>query len=357
MPRLRQKLTSTIERSVMALSRCTGLDRVIRPLYGGSGAILLLHRVVPRERQSRLAANRRLEITPEYLEQVIVQLRRAGYQAISMDRLASGFERRDWPRPFICFSIDDGYADTLEYALPVFEAYQTPFIVYIATGYIDGTILPWHLVLEALVVASNPPLPTAHARRAEAIIDRSENRAALFHDLNRKILSLSPRAQYAFADTLAQESDRSLTAFRHLMLDWQGVKALARHPLVTIGAHTVNHPPLSQLATAGQVQQEMLGGKRRLEEKLGQTIEHFAYPFGTRHTIGERERRIARQCGFSTMTTTREGTIHPRHHTHRDSLPRIEIAGGNEASLKQLMLQLCGVRAMLYNRFVPVVTG
>jgi peptidoglycan/xylan/chitin deacetylase (PgdA/CDA1 family) len=157
MPAIRHRVTTTIERSVMALSLRMRLDRVIRPLYGGIGAILMLHRVLPHGEQSRLAANRRLEITPEYLERVIIQLQRHGYHAISMDRLASGFERQKWPTPFVCFSVDDGYADTLTHALPVFERYQIPFIVYVATGFIDGTILPWHLVLEALLLASDRP--------------------------------------------------------------------------------------------------------------------------------------------------------------------------------------------------------
>ncbi len=319
----------------------------------------MLHRVIPDAQRARFPSNKRLEVTPQYLRRLIEQLLVSGYEPISLDRLSQGFDDGQWPERFVCFTFDDGYQDTLDHALPIFEQYGIPFAVYIATGFIDGTTIPWHLFLESLLSDNNHILlPGDDGLKAKPIyLESMEDRLTVFGYLCQKITDMSIEKQRVFLEQLAAENHRTLAPYRELMLDWSGLKKLSAHSLVTIGAHTANHPMLSRLTSSSAVSKEMVEGKRRLEEYLNTTVEHFAYPFGTREAVGPREKKLARQCGFKTMATTREGTIHPRHCNHRESLPRIEVSGMPEDTIERLMIRLSGLHTMLYNRFNPVVTS
>jgi len=62
------------------------------------------------------------------------------------------------------------------------------------------------------------------------------------------------------------------------LLDWQQVAELARQGF-SFGAHTVNHPILTRLPVA-EAQQEIIQCKAPIEERVGQPVEFFCYPYG-----------------------------------------------------------------------------
>ena len=55
------------------------------------------------------------------------------------------------PRPFACFTFDDGYADNLTRVLPIMERFNAPFTVFVTTGMITREIDAWWFGLAALV--------------------------------------------------------------------------------------------------------------------------------------------------------------------------------------------------------------
>jgi hypothetical protein len=61
----------TMLRICLGLLKFTKMHRLLCPVFMGSGVILVLHRVVPEQSSPRIAANSRIEITPEFLEQLI----------------------------------------------------------------------------------------------------------------------------------------------------------------------------------------------------------------------------------------------------------------------------------------------
>ena len=65
----------------------------------------------------------------------------------------------------------------------------------------------------------------------------------------------------------------------------------------------------------------MSSSKALLEQILGHTVEHFAYPFGTFNEADTREYELAYRCGFRTAVTTRPETIRspPLHASARSS--------------------------------------
>ncbi|MEO7841426.1 MAG: polysaccharide deacetylase family protein, partial [Anaerolineales bacterium] len=136
-------------------------------------------------------------------------------------------------------------------------------------------------------------------------------------------------------------------------LTWKQIKQLASDPLVTIGAHTVNHYVLSSLSI-DEVQFEIVESRRMLEAKLDKQIEHFSYPFGNRREAEEREFSIALQCGFKSAMTTRTGNIFAAHGLQINTLPRYDLT--QIALPGDLDLVASGAMSMRVNRLHRVVT-
>jgi len=109
-------------------------------------------------------------------------------------------------------------------------------------------------------------------------------------------------------------------------MGWDEIAELAADPLVTIGAHTVNHPILAKVTDAA-VRSELENSRAVIEAALGAAPQHLAYPVGDKTSAGPREFRIAAELGFKTAVTTRPGVIFRGHAQHLLALPRISLNG------------------------------
>ncbi|MBP0652119.1 polysaccharide deacetylase family protein, partial [Mycobacterium tuberculosis] len=69
------------------------------------------------------------------------------------------------------------------------------------------------------------------------------------------------------------------TLTTYLLRGRDDITALARHPLVDIGAHTLSHANLRRLPRAA-ARAEMAGSADVLADWLGVRPRHFAYPYG-----------------------------------------------------------------------------
>ncbi|HYS48295.1 MAG TPA: polysaccharide deacetylase family protein, partial [Xanthobacteraceae bacterium] len=125
----------------------------MRPFVGGIGAILTLHHVRPRRRQA-FQPNRLLEVTPSFLEAVIVRMRDAGIDLVSLDEMHRRLVEGNFKRRFACLTFDDGYRDNLAYAYPILKKQAAPFAIYVPTSFPDRLGELWWLALEA-VIATN----------------------------------------------------------------------------------------------------------------------------------------------------------------------------------------------------------
>ena len=89
------------------------------------------------------------------------------------------------------------------------------------------------------------------------------------------------------------------------VMNWEQIQALDADPLCTIGAHTITHPRLSTL-TEDDMRNEIVVSKRRLEEVLVHTVDHFSYPHGD---YNDDTITIVRDCGFRTALMAWGGTV------------------------------------------------
>src|ERR1044072_6419467 len=143
-------MKKAVVRTALETLYFTGAHRMLAPLIGGVGAILTLHHVRP-PRADAFQPNRLLEVSPQFLEDVLRELRRSGVDIVTLDEMHRRLKEQDFRRRFVCLTFDDGYRDNARYALPVLQKYDAPFAIYIPTSFADRAGELWWLTLEAAI--------------------------------------------------------------------------------------------------------------------------------------------------------------------------------------------------------------
>ena len=128
----------------------TGAHRMLQPLLGGVGAILTLHHVRP-PRADAFQPNRLLEVSPQFLDDVLTGLRRTNVDIVTLDEMHRRMTECDFRRRFVCLTFDDGYRDNLQHALPILRKHGAPFTLYVPTSFPDRAGELWWLTLEAVI--------------------------------------------------------------------------------------------------------------------------------------------------------------------------------------------------------------
>ena len=343
-------LQNTIIRTGFETLYFSGAHLMMRPFLGGVGAILMLHHVRP-PRPERFQPNRLLEVTPAFLERVLRLLRRSGLDLVSLDEMHRRLTQRDFRRRFVCITIDDGYRDTLQWAYPILKRHEAPFTVYIPTSFPDRLGELWWLALEAVVARNKYISLLVHGRERHFDCRTVPEKRHLFEDLYGWVRSLATEEELRRAvRDLSQRYQVDIAAFcDELCMSWEELSKLAADPLVTIGAHTVNHVMLAKVPERS-AHAEMEMSRSVIEASLGVRPDHLAYPVGDKTSAGVREFRIAAELGFKTAVTTRPGVLFPEHRDHLMSLPRISLHGERQ-QLRYVRVLLSGAATAVWNGF------
>jgi peptidoglycan/xylan/chitin deacetylase (PgdA/CDA1 family) len=345
-----KQLRSNVIRAGLEALYFTGAHRLFRPICAGIGSVFMLHHVRPA-RDAAFQPNSHLEVTPQFLRAMLAHLRSRGVDVITLDELHRRLTERDFSRRFACFTLDDGYRDNRDFALPVMREFDAPFTVYVTSDFAQGAGNLWWVVLET-VIAKASHIETAIdgvATRIDASTLSAKH--AAFERLHDWLRALPGR------DDLAREIGALCTRYgvdqaaicRDLCMSWEELKPFASEPLVGIGAHTVTHCNLAQQADE-IASQEMTTSRTRIESALQRPVLHFAYPYGDRRAAGRREFALARTAGFKTAVTTRPGMIFPESADYPTALPRVSLNGNYQVE-RILPVLTSGVATAMWNGF------
>jgi len=262
------------------------------------GEILMLHSVV--EKRSQLEENLLLEITPDFLEQTILKYKSAGYRLVSLDEVQKQLESgKRYMRKFVCFTMDDNYADNYKYAYPIFKKYNCPFAIYVTTDYSDKKALYWWYQLEGVLLENKKLIINC----IEYDCSDLEKKNKAFCDIRDKIFSTDAEITISALKQLFKENDSAIRKdINELALSWEQIVELAADPICTIAAHTVSHASLPHLSDE-MIRKELSDGKKIIEENIKKPVKHFAYPYGN---WDARVMALVKEQ-FSTAVTTDDG--------------------------------------------------
>ena len=343
-------LKSTIIRTGLEALYFSGAHLVMQPFCAGVGSILMLHHVRP-SREDAFQPNRLLEVSPEFLEQTIAWVRHQGYDIVSLDEMARRLAERDFRRRFVCITLDDGYRDNKVWAYPILKRHKAPFCIYVPTSFPERAGKLWWLALE-LVIARNDAVAvrigdTEYRLACPTAREKDEAYRQLYWTL--RALADEAEIHAIVGDLAARYGVDMRPVADELCMTWDEIRALVADPLVTIGAHTVNHVMLAK-ASDDVARAELRIGHEALEAQLGRPVRHLAYPYGGRDLAGAREFKLAAELGYHTAVTTRPGVLHPEHAGQMMALPRISLNGRYQQQ-RHFKVLMSGAATALANGF------
>ena len=268
--------------------------RLLHPVVG---ELWCLHRVLPI--RGWAPSNRELEITPDFLEQLIVDKKRDGYKFVDIDTIVHqkyAFSHKKQ----INITFDDGFKDVYQYAFPIFKKYNIPFTIYLTTDFPDGTANLWWILLEKIVKENTSlELSGKHFNCAT-----EEEKIDTFEAVIQEIYQQEETPIEVLSDCL-QKYAAGIESTDDVALSWGELQEMLDSGLLTIGSHSVTHPMLTKI-TLGKVEQELMASKKRIEEQLGVEVRHFSYPHSA---YSEQMFDVLKRCGYTSAAMGYGGNI------------------------------------------------
>ena len=345
-----KQFRSNVIRAGLGALYFTGAHHLLRPILSGVGAVFMLHHVRPAS-DAPFQPNRHLEVVPAFLRAMLSHLRSRGIDIITIDELHLRMVERNFSRRFACFTLDDGYRDNRDFALPVMREFDAPLAVYVASDFADGTGRLWWIALEMVIARASSIEVGIGGAATHLDTSTPAAKQAAFDRLRAWLLSLPAEQDIhrEIAALCARHGVDETTISRDLCMSWDELKAFADDPLVSIGAHSITHCNLAKQSEeiAGH---EMAISRARIEAALQRPVLHLAYPYGDRHAAGPREFALARAAGFKTAVTTRPGMLFPESADHLTALPRVSL-NGNYQDTRILPVLTSGAATAMWNGF------
>jgi peptidoglycan/xylan/chitin deacetylase (PgdA/CDA1 family) len=320
--------------------------------YRGRGSILMYHRISPTYFDT-FEPQKPLRVTPQAFDQQLRYLSEH-FTILPLDQfLQQSLRTATKRRHAVSITFDDGYADNMQWALPILERYDAPATIFLCNSFISGQSCPWWDELAWIVARVDTlPLPTTIDQIAQPC-GTADQKEDLFLALNAIIKQLSPEELQSYMHSIRSlvKEDFPFTQSAGQrsgdFLSWADVQELSSHPLVSFGSHTQHHYALSTCSTE-QVRSEIVESAQEISEYIKSVVPFLAYPFGSEDEVGPREFTIAQQCAASAAFTTRFGHIQTKHNQHCWSLPRLAIDGGD--TLSSFSRKLSGYDACVAQR-------
>ncbi len=322
-----------------------------RTAGGGKGGLRILayHRVLDDAPASFAFDEDLISATSASFRRQMEFVRRH-FQIVSFaDLQRCAQENKPWPARALIVTFDDGYADNYSHAFPILKEKNVPATIFLATDFMEsGRLFWWDLVAYCFKqsalgsvhfpeIASEPLLLTTAAARRKAINRVLQWMKNIPEATKNEFLQNLPRVlEVTLRDNLGQG----------MHLSWSQIGEMAQHG-IEFGAHSISHPILTNVAPE-QLEVEINGSKRAIEEHLQREPVAFCYPAGQ---FNFEVQNAVRRAGFHFATAFHEAVSHgaldcfalPRIHAERDDsfalfqsnlmFPGVMLRGGSSCEI------------------------
>jgi peptidoglycan/xylan/chitin deacetylase (PgdA/CDA1 family) len=248
-------------------------------------------------------------VTPGALRRQL-RLLKSQYVVISPERLLEWLQTgRALPTRAVLLTCDDGLRNTLTDMLPILQEENLACLFFVTGASAEETPeMLWYEQLYLLLQNAPPgPIEIVDPDLRDGT-EQLGNRRALWWNLVKRLSRRDQRGRSRFMqetrgrlglreDWIKEHTQEPAKARRFLLLTSSELRQLAAQGM-TIGAHTLSHPFLSQ-SSAESVKREIAEGRPVLENVLGRKIWALAYPFGSPGSLGIREVKLAKAAGYA----------------------------------------------------------
>jgi peptidoglycan/xylan/chitin deacetylase (PgdA/CDA1 family) len=236
------------------------------------------------------------------------------FEPVSLSAIVDAMDgKKALPDHAITVTVDDGYRSFLQYGHPTFRRNRIPATVYAVGGFSDGQLWLWTDQIEfGLRHTTRSSIRTTllgDGEPWELPLNTPDEKADSMFRLSEKLKSVPNDRRVAFLAEFGSlcgvEIPPTAPAGREAMT-WDELRAVAAEG-TEIGCHTQTHPILSRLSNPLELEREIHGARKHLEERLGFEVRHFCYPNGRAMDIGEAATDAVRDAGFASAVTCAYG--------------------------------------------------
>lgn len=266
---------------------------------------LLYHRVTKLEYDKNF-----LSVTPDNFYEQISYLKK-NYPIVRFEQ--------DWnelDEDAVCITFDDGYMDNFTNALPILKKLNIPFTVFITTGNINTYEEFWWDELERILLDRQKIYDEIFTLDDEMFScrwstkdfsDREEVYDTL-HWLMYNKITVTKRKKWM---NQLRKWGKAGSIGRRENWAMQTCEIREKCPIVTIGAHTVNHPSLKNL-TEQEQRYEISQSIKDLKNLFNRSIDVFSYPFGTKNDYDKITINICKEENICKVATNIPGLWTPQ---------------------------------------------
>jgi len=276
-----------------------------------------------------------------------IKLLKKNYKIISIDDAITQLKNNAVEDESIVLTFDDGFKDNFDYLFPLLKKYNIPAVFYVNASVIGTKKSLWF----------------------QAVINYfySVDKDEVYIDMNNKLYDLrSPQKRYLAAfdfmqflqnniepnlflesiEKVAGELCNPLEQDYHM--NWEDLKTLAAEPLITIGAHSLNHYPLGYCDK--KLSEVEIGQSIEiLESKLNIKIEHFSYPRGHSTDFNEHHKAYLNEIGISSSVSTVRGVNRSGDPLY--SLKRVGFPQNISKNIEDFLWHVAGIPQIIQNLF------
>jgi len=270
--------------------------KLMQPLRRNVVPVFLLHRFADESRGIKGHSQ-------AHLEAALTYLKRHDYAVVSVRQVVEAVTNGErLPPKAVAFTLDDGFYDQAKTALPVFESYQAPVTVFLATDMQDHRYWSWDYKLEyAFKHTRYQSLELDLGKGATYVtFANSEDRRNLVRSLRNFNKRLPNQAAESAVKNFAERLEVELPAEapdEYQPISWEQARSLESR-YVEFGPHTQRHPILAQVSDE-EAKKEIIGSWNALQTNMANPVPVFCYPSGREGIdFGIREQEIVKQAGL-----------------------------------------------------------
>jgi peptidoglycan/xylan/chitin deacetylase (PgdA/CDA1 family) len=213
-------------------------------------------------------------------------------------------------------TFDDAFKSVKTVLLPWIEKHNIPMILFVTTDFIDNKRIAYEIELEEMILNRNEIVDVDGSIYQ---LNNTHDKETAYKNIRLSIKNKSTEYKDNYLSKLFKINNFQTTN-KDFYLSWSDIIELDKHPLITIGAHTLSHPVLTAIKLK-DAYIEIKKSKKILETKLKHKILYFSYPYGSNNFY---IRKLLQLAGFKYAFTTEEKII-DNSNFNRFKIPRFDI--------------------------------
>lgn len=309
-------LRTTLTNLTVRMLASRPFSAVMSPLRAHNIPVFMLHRI----------ENKSLGISGhsvQSIENALAFVNQHGYNGVSIAQISDALiNDTPLPKNAVAFTLDDGFAEQAEVALPLFEKHKLPVTLFLATDMLDKQSWSWDYKLEYIIRHTKHKhvnIILAGLPFSADIIDHEQKRIFI-RQIRWHLKSYSIGETHKSVQHLAHSLDVQVpieAPEQYRPMTWQQAKQ-AESDYVHFGPHTCAHNVLSQLS-GEEAKREIEQSWRRVQDELKHPCPVFCYPTGRPNIdFGKREKHIVANAGFKSALSAQPGYIDIKHKNKND---------------------------------------